>query len=328
MIGTKTAGSREVADGVWELDAPFWGYRLSLYLLESGGRWALVDSGISTAPDEFIFPFLDSRGGPAALELVIGTHGHPDHIGGNGAIKARAPHARFALHWRDVGWAENVDRNIEQMFRSSEPEAWLLGADDERSIRDALGAPVAIDHILEDRDAIEFGDARRIEVAHVGGHSPGHLVARDAQTRAVFCGDCLQGNCNLNSHTGLRDYPMYRSVREYVRGIETVRNLDASTLCTGHAGVLVGAEIGEAIDASVSWTSRFHELVRRLAAELGSFTLAELVDAVAAASPGHASPLALQIYVTTTEHLNALVQEGAVRPAIEGGVKCWNAAGG
>jgi glyoxylase-like metal-dependent hydrolase (beta-lactamase superfamily II) len=317
--------AREVADGVFAVSTPFWGYPLTLYFLRSGDRWAVVDSGIATTPAEFIVPFLAGRGGLESLELVLGTHGHVDHIGGNGALKAMAPHVRFALHERDVGWAENIDRHMAQLYAYGEPEAWELDADTDATLRGGLGDAAAIDHILGDEDEISFGDGRRISVTHVGGHAPGHVLFGDAATRTVFCGDALQGQGARTAATGLRDFPMYRTMHDYLNALETVRGLGAERLCTAHADMLTGEAVDAGVNASRDWALAFHELLRDLVQRERSFTLARMVAAVSAVRPEYA--ISLQIHVTTAEHLDALTRSGELRPSIADGVKRWTATG-
>lgn len=314
----------EIAEGIYEVPAPFWGFPLSLYFIRDGSRWAVVDTGISTTPAESIIPFLaEHAGGPAALELALLTHGHVDHIGGNGALKAFAPDVRLALHERDLGWAESVDRHFLQLYAAGEPSAWRPDGEFEQAIRGALGEPAAIDVILADGDEIELGDGRILDVHLIGGHAPGHVVFRDRATGTVFCGDALQGAGAMNSETGKRDFPMYRTLRDYRAALEIVRGLGAERLCTGHVGVIAGENIDPAIDASLSWTHGFHELVAELAARARSFTLPEMVDAVIAQRPEHAQ--LLQVYVTTAEHLDELVRTGDLHPEITDGVKRWTA---
>jgi glyoxylase-like metal-dependent hydrolase (beta-lactamase superfamily II) len=322
MSETTTGSAREVADGIFEADAPFWGFPLSLYFIRSGDRWAVLDTGIATTPEEVIVPFLADRGGLGSLELVLGTHGHVDHIGGNGPLKAIAPHVAFSIHEMDLGWTEDYDRHIAQLYTYGEPAGYQLDVETDAAIRGAMGDPVAVEHIFSGRhDLISFGDGRELEVTHVGGHSPGHVVFRDRQTGTVLNGDTLQGSGAWNVETEKRDFPMYRTVRDYRAGLETVRGLDATLLCTAHAGPLRGADIGGGIDDSLTWSEDFGRQVAELAARLRSFTLAEMVDAVLEERPEHAR--LLQINVTTAEHLDELVRDGELTPSIDGGVKRW-----
>lgn len=321
MMSTAAAVGTEVADGIFEVQAPFWGYPLSLYFLHSGDRWAVVDAGVNTTPADYIEPFMREHGGLEALELVLLTHGHVDHIGGNSALKQLAPHVRFALHEADLGWAENVDRHINQLYTFGEPEAWSPDEAIDRALRTGCGSAVAIDHILADGDVIAFGGGREIEVTHVGGHSPGEVLLRDRQTGAVFPGDALQGAGAMNSESGKRDFPMYRTVRQYLAALDRVASLEPQVLCTAHKRSFTGDDIAAAVEESRRWTEDFTEELTAILRTAGALTLSEAVAAVSAARPEHA--VSLQIHVTTAEHLNELVRRGLARPSIDAGVKRW-----
>lgn len=320
-MSTSTAIGTEIADGVFEVQSPFWGYPLSLYFVRSGDRWAVIDTGVNTTPGDYIAPFMLEHGGLEALELVVLTHGHVDHIGGNSALKQMAPHVRFALHEADLGWAENLDRHIAQLYGFGEPEAWSLDADTEQAIRTGCGAPVAIDMILSHGDVISFGAGRELEIIHVGGHSPGEVLIRDRQTAAVFPGDALQGAGALNEQSGKRDFPMYRTVRQYLAALERVEALAPEVLCTAHLRSLAGAHIPTAVQESRSWSEALTDELSEILRGVGSLNLTEAVAAVSAAHPEYA--VSLQINVTTAEHLNELLRRGDCRVSIDAGAKRW-----
>jgi len=320
-MSTATAVGTEVADGIFEVQAPFWGYPLSLYFVQSGDRWAVVDTGINTTPAAYIEPFMREHGGMDALELVLLTHGHVDHVGGNSELAKLAPHVRFALHEADLAWAENVDRHFNQLYTFGEPEAWSPDAATADAVRTACGNAVAINHILSDGDVIAFGGGREIGVSHVGGHSPGEVLFRDRATGAVFPGDALQGSGAMNTETGKRDFPMYRTVRQYLAALDRVTALEPEVLCTAHQRSFTGDDIAIAVEASRAWTVGFTEELTSLLRTSGSLTLAEAAAAVSEARPEHA--VSLQIHVTTAEHLNELVRRGHAHPTIDEGVKRW-----
>ena len=319
------AEGNEVASGIFEVSAPFWGYPLSLYFVESGGRWLVVDTGINTTPVERIVPFMEEHGGIGTLDLALLTHGHVDHLGGNAQLRRLASQLQFALHEMDLGWAESLDRHIAQLYRFGEPEAWTLEPDMEALLREGCGDPVAIDRILSDRDLVTFGAGRELEIIHVGGHSPGHVLIRDRLTGTVFSGDALQASGALNSESGWRDFPMYRTVRDYYAGLSQIRALNPTTLCTAHNGVFSGGAVADAIDESTAWSDAFHADIRAIVLELRSVTLREAVAAVSQRRPEYA--VSLQINVTTAEHLNELVRSGEARTSRDEQGKRWTWGG-
>jgi glyoxylase-like metal-dependent hydrolase (beta-lactamase superfamily II) len=85
----------EVAPGIRMIETPFGGVPLMLYHIQGDGEPALVESGISTTPAEHLLPFFRKLGrGP---ELLVNTHGHVDHFGGNAAMRVAFPESGLRL---------------------------------------------------------------------------------------------------------------------------------------------------------------------------------------------------------------------------------------
>lgn len=312
---------REIAADTFALNASFWGFPNVVYLLRSGRAWALVDSGIAETPALAIAPFLCANGGWESLELVLGTHGHLDHIGGNGWLKQHAPAARFALGALDAGWAEDVERHYVQLYVHGAPGQWRPDPATELAVRAACGTPVAIDHPLVGGEVLTFGDGREIEARHLGAHSPGQILYLDRQTGCAFSGDAVQGPGTLSVTTGQQDFPMYRTPVDYLRSLETIRSAAPAVLCTAHRGVHRGEPVTELLDESISWLAAFDDELRDITAARGDLGLEEAVDAVLERRPGYAR--GLQVRVTTAEHLDGLVRDGHLQPYLRGTQKRW-----
>ncbi|MET4783231.1 MBL fold metallo-hydrolase [Glaciihabitans sp. UYNi722] len=312
----------EVAVDTYAVNAPFWGFPNVVYFLASGGKWALIDTGVSTTPSESIGPFLESRGGFGSLELVLGTHGHVDHIGGNGWVKEHAPQARFALGALDTGWAEDVDRHYCQLYEYGSPGEWKPDAASEELIRRSCGEPVAIDHPLVGGEILTFGSGREIEAVHLGAHSPGQMLYLDATSGTAFSGDAIQERGIFNTESNSRDFPMYRTIPDYIRSLERVRTSAPDRLCTAHAGIFSGVEADSFIDGALSWTAELSSLLQAIASRLSDFSLEQIVAEVHLARPEYA--VILQIWVTTSEHLDELVRSGFLFPYFADKEKRWS----
>jgi hydroxyacylglutathione hydrolase len=103
------------------------------------------------------------------LKMVINTHGHFDHVGGNRAL-VEATGAELLLHRADAGILKNAVEHA-AMFgcRPTDPSP-------EPS------------RFIEDGEKIAVGTIR-LEVIHVPGHSPGGIcLLADGH---LFSGDCL-----------------------------------------------------------------------------------------------------------------------------------------
>jgi hydroxyacylglutathione hydrolase len=113
---------------------------------EATGKTATVDT-----PDaDAILAQLDKLGW--TLDFILNTHWHPDHAGGNAAIKAATG-------------------------------ATIVGPQEVTRI-----AP--LDREVVDGDVVELGETR-FKVIDTGGHTLGHIAYHDAQDEIAFVGDTL-----------------------------------------------------------------------------------------------------------------------------------------
>jgi hydroxyacylglutathione hydrolase len=121
-----------------------------IYLLRTPGSSdvGIVDAG-DAAP---ALAELDRQG--LTLTHIFNTHHHPDHIGGNDALKARFPKAKL------IGPASETAR--------------IAG----------------MDVTLKDGDAVDFGTIH-FKTLEVPGHTTGHIALYTEDGNAVFSGDTL-----------------------------------------------------------------------------------------------------------------------------------------
>ncbi len=100
------------------------------------------------------------------IKQVINTHGHFDHIGGNGYFY----NAKILVHEKDAPIIESGDL--------------------EKSNAGFFGGrlkPRRVDRKLNDGDILENG----LKVIHTPGHSPGSICLYDGKERILFSGDTV-----------------------------------------------------------------------------------------------------------------------------------------
>lgn len=131
------------------------------YVVADGGEAIVIDPG---EPDRRLLEALE----PLRVGLVINTHGHCDHCGGNAAVM-EATGAPLAIHRESLPLLETVAQ-----------QARFFGIQADRS--------PAPSHFLDDGDVVELGRAR-FDVLYTPGHAPGHIVLYGEG--ALFCGDVL-----------------------------------------------------------------------------------------------------------------------------------------
>jgi glyoxylase-like metal-dependent hydrolase (beta-lactamase superfamily II) len=182
----------------WDAEAGRVRVAVQSWLLRSGGRTIVIDTGLAVDTDRPGVPAgaslpaaLSTVGvAPADVDLVICTHLHADHVGGNthldeGGERVPAfPNARYLLSQPDLDFF-HPSTLTEEPGRSATVYA--------ESIEPILRAGRAL--IWDDSHIID----ENLELALAPGHTPGHgvLTLTSGDDRAIFVGDLLHAPVQL-----------------------------------------------------------------------------------------------------------------------------------
>jgi hydroxyacylglutathione hydrolase len=144
---------------------------------DEAGRAALIDPG---GEPQRLLAEVAQRG--LVLEKILLTHGHLDHVGA-------------AAELRDALGIPIIGPQREETF-------WLDALPQQAEL---FGFPPTVaftpDQWLEDGDTVEVGSLR-FDVLHCPGHTPGHVVFFEPQSRIAFVGDVL-----FKGSIGRTDFP-------------------------------------------------------------------------------------------------------------------------
>lgn len=138
-------------------------------LLLHGPRPALVDTGFVGHADD-TREWAEAQAG-GRVGIVVNTHWHSDHVGGNAALQATgaeiaaSAHDADAVQRRDPGCcvAEYLDQPV---------------------------APYTVDRALDDAEVLTLGEADW-QVIRTPGHTPGHLSLWQPDDGVLVVGDAL-----------------------------------------------------------------------------------------------------------------------------------------
>lgn len=113
------------------------------------------------------------------VKYIINTHGHPDHVCGNGRLQ-QATGAQIVMHAEDAAYFG--DPRIKGYFSS-------------------LGLPESppVDVQVKDGDIITFGE-EQLQVIHTPGHTPGGICLYSAP-------HCFTGDTVFVGAVGRTDFP-------------------------------------------------------------------------------------------------------------------------
>lgn len=144
-------------------------------VLVRGDQPVLVDTGFGSDLRATERLLREAGVSPEHLHLVVNTHYHCDHAGGNGGLQRRYELPIAAHRWE----ADLVNRRDREACSAE----WL-----NQPIE-----PYEISFALSGGDEIQTG-AATLRVLHTPGHTLGHVSLYETETKTLICGDAVHGD--------------------------------------------------------------------------------------------------------------------------------------
>jgi glyoxylase-like metal-dependent hydrolase (beta-lactamase superfamily II) len=307
----------DLGDGVYQLptdypevcNAPLWSY-----LLSDAERFALIDPGVRSTMGATLATAVEGLGfGLDRADLLLATHGHPDHSGGQSSWAAVAPRARIAAPLEDVPWVESFDRQWARFWDDYPGTLDLAGS---KSWLAGMCVPEPkVDLMLRDGDCVEIGD-RAIDVVETRGHTWGHCAFYDRRSGSLFSGDAVQGRGTPSCDGRTVFAPLYVDVADARSGLNRLLALPFDRLCPAHAPPMSRDAGIDLLLESLAFIDEVEAMARALVARSGPAPLltSELAIAIAGMT-GTDPPLTAQTVPTARAHLYALAREGLIDAA-------------
>ena len=213
-----------------------------------GDQICLIDSGVAGS-ETMILEYIKKAGrDPQDIARIIFTHSHADHIGGGQALKKQTG-CKLAAHINAKPWIENVDQQYAER---------PIG-----NFYDLVGGSVEIDSGLKDRDQVDLGDGKTLEIFHTPGHSKGSISLLFNKDRAIFSGDAVPKPGTV---------PIYENVATSIESIKKLKQIEGlEILIASWDDPQFGASVYPSMDAGLQWFQQIHEAV--LAEAAGSDAL-------------------------------------------------------
>ncbi len=232
-------GVSQVADGVYQLKlpVPFPLKFIASYLVRGSEGWTVIDPGFDYPEAREVWEAGAAEIGldlDSAVEKIVVTHLHPDHIGLAWWLEERSGAPVYMLdseleNAREVWGSE---RGPEDFMRFL-----IRNGMDEETAQPTAGSTRINVRLPEQLIALRDGDTLRLgdgeaRVIHTPGHSDYHFVLHDEERRLLYAGDQLL--LRITPNIGLWTYTEPRPLRRYLASIGELRGLDAETVFPGH----------------------------------------------------------------------------------------------
>ncbi len=176
-IGSDWFEAYRVTSGVTAIYEPWQWQEVISYLIEGDDRALLFDTGNGIGDIHAVVEELT----PKPI-VVLNSHGHYDHVGGNFAFEtiygmdtdftrqrqAGQTHAQIAVEVSDPALCRPLPAGVSEETH--------------------VGRPYAIDHFIKDGHIFDLG-GRQLEVLHIPGHTPDAIALIDRSDGLLWTGD-------------------------------------------------------------------------------------------------------------------------------------------
>jgi hydroxyacylglutathione hydrolase len=305
----------EVVEGIHRIETNYpelAGIPLYLYLIRDD-EIALVDTGVPGMLSSVLEPYLASIGlKPSDITMILHTHGHPDHFGGNHEVK-EASGAQILAPLADAPWVEDHELHWQELWEAFPGDLAFDEATKDAIMNLYCGPDTKVDEVFRGGDTIKLGREHTLEVVPTPGHSPGHVSFYDAKHQVVLTGDTVQGQGIPMVAQDAAVGPLYTDLEPYVQGLERLLGLKIDYLLGAHCPVVRGEEARDLIRESIGYTEDAQEFIEKALGQADEpLSIGEVAEALGSQLI-KAGGLSLQSVGVTTAHLRQMSARGEVR---------------
>lgn len=231
-----------------EMPTPYAVGPVNAYLV-AADPLTLIDAGINTPQAQnALLLGLESAGFfPQSIERVLITHAHPDHYG---LVHVLQEMSGATVYFPEREIARVRDRQMlfevgRLLIEAGMPLDLLFKMDQARR-KDRTKPEMSHDEVIPvkhgDRFGLEAsGGSFELETHLSPGHTGGHVIYLEPQSKTLFAGDQLLPNVSPNPllEPSL-DIPgeRRRSLKEYLTSLEKMEAMNLSLAYPGHGGVV------------------------------------------------------------------------------------------
>jgi glyoxylase-like metal-dependent hydrolase (beta-lactamase superfamily II) len=199
----------------------------------------LIDAGFQTDESKaaFIQQLRNAGREPSEITRVLITHGHPDHYGLVPWLQELNIPVHFPAHELERMTGKGMKMHFGRLLlQAGMPIDLLIKMDEHRKKDPRPWLDIRSLLPVHDGDPFDFSDFA-LEAHHVPGHSGGHFVYFEPESRTLFVGDQLLPHVSPNPllEPSLEDHTeRRRSLVDYLETLERFRKMDPAIAYPGH----------------------------------------------------------------------------------------------
>ena len=282
--------SQKIHPSIVEVSAKFFETTVEVYLIR-GERNILIDTGIHRSPEKDILPILKINGLDLSdIDLILNTHDHPDHTGGNAAIKA-ASGAQICIHKDEVPFWNNHEHCFDLY---STPVIKAMGGnlrEAKQAYLEMAGPGGVADRQFGDGDIIDGGLGVTLRVIHLPGHTLGSVGFFWEEESILFSGDSVGGLHDAGAGGKL---PVIFDLLAYKKSLQRLNEMAIRFLLCAHryrairlppAPVRQGREVNQFVQDSQEFAERLDEAITKVSSHQFEKSFMQLADEVVAQFP-------------------------------------------
>jgi glyoxylase-like metal-dependent hydrolase (beta-lactamase superfamily II) len=238
----------------------------------------IVDTGVLGSEQGLVDALAEWGKAPSDVALVVNSHEHPDHIGGN-AFWQKAAQPGFACHADAARWIEDLDLQYQE--RPIHSFHTLTGTESTQ-----------VTHKLRDGDKIDLGGSVTLEVIHTPGHSPGSMALFCPQEGALITADTIPPTGGL---------PLYENVSQLRQSLRRLAALPGvQKMYLSHTDEpFTREEAGRELQAGLDYLDRMDEIVAEVVRVLPEEASPEAITHEALLRSGMETPRVLPLTITS-----------------------------
>ena len=209
--------------------------KLNLVLAWDDKNLVLIDAGLPGQTDDIVKAIEDEGFQAANLTHIIITHQDWDHIGCVRDLQKIAPALRVVAHIDEAPYIDGRTVPIKLAARLTEydtmTEEQKAGIDRWKDMHENF--PITVHEQVQDGQVLPICGG--IEIAHVPGHTPGHIAVYLKESRIIVVGDAA----NIKDGEVVGSNPIHTyDMKQADESLGKIKECDLNGVVAYHTGFL------------------------------------------------------------------------------------------